>query len=178
MADAERRCPRCGVTLMAANVGNAIVHHCPRCDGIWVNAEVLQQICADREKQAAVLGAAGPLPESDPNQLEKIRYLPCPICRKLMNRVNFAHCSHVIVDVCREHGTWFDKDELRRIIEFLRAGGMEAARELEMAELDEKRRKLEAARVADAWGSPSSPDYDARGFGISAAGALLRLFFK
>ena len=47
---------------------------------------------------------------------EKIRYIPCPICHELMNRVNFANFSGVIVDVCREHGTWFDRDELRRAL--------------------------------------------------------------
>ena len=46
-----------------------------------------------------------------------------------MNRVNFAKCSDVIVDVCKGHGTWFDKDELRQIVEFIRGGGMEQSRE-------------------------------------------------
>jgi hypothetical protein len=32
-----------------------------------------------------------------------------------MNRVNFAEYSGVVVDVCREHGTWFDADERQRI---------------------------------------------------------------
>lgn len=175
--DADLLCPRCHVLLTAASLGNATVHDCPRCGGIWVDAKVLQQICADREKQAAVLGTAGPLPEPDPSPLEKVRYLPCPVCRKLMNRVNFARCSHVVVDVCREHGTWFDKDELQRIVEFLRAGGMEAAYQMEIAQLEEKRRRLEAVNVANAWGTAGSADYDERRLGISATGALLKLFF-
>jgi Zn-finger nucleic acid-binding protein len=176
--DATRACPRCGVPLSAAALGNVTVHDCPKCEGIWVEAEVLREICADREKQALVLGAAGPLPQEETVPVERVRYLPCPVCRKLMNRVNFAHCSHVVVDVCREHGTWFDKDELRRIVEFLRAGGMEAAREMEMAELEEARRKLLAAKTADAWRSDDSQDFLARRFGIGAAGSLLKLFLR
>jgi Zn-finger nucleic acid-binding protein len=78
-----------------------------------------------------------------------IRYVPCPLCRKLMNRVNFARCSHVVVDVCGQHGTWLDKDELRRIVEFIRGGGMERARTRELVELEEQRRRLLAAK----WGA-------------------------
>ena len=64
-----------------------------------------------------------------------------------MNRVNFAHCSHVIVDVCKAHGTWFDKDKLRRVVEFIRAGGFEEARAREIEELEERRRQMNAARI-------------------------------
>src|SRR6266704_3427907 len=82
-------------------------------------------------------------------ELEKnIRYVPCPVCHQLMNRVNFAHCSNVIVDVCAKHGTWFDKDELRCIVEFIRSGCLEQARFREMEELEERRRRLKAAHQA------------------------------
>jgi hypothetical protein len=49
-----------------------------------------------------------------------------------MNRVNFAHASGVIVDVCTNHGTWFDADELRRVLDFISAGGLESARQREL----------------------------------------------
>jgi hypothetical protein len=65
-----------------------------------------------------------------------------------MNRVNFAHCSQVILDVCKAHGAWFDKDKLRRTVEFIRAGGMEKARDYQVAQMEDERRRLEAARNA------------------------------
>jgi Zn-finger nucleic acid-binding protein len=118
---------------------------------------------------------------SDAVPLEKVCYLPCPVCRTLMNRVNFAHCSNVIVDVCRQHGTWFDRDELRRIVEFIQAGGLEKARIKEIAELEAQRRQLESARISGAGSSGSgfsSLDYDPRGAGIAgAAAAVLSSFF-
>src|SRR5437879_9204360 len=124
-ADATQLCPRCRVSMESVVIGGSNLRECPRCEGIWADAVALEQICADREKQAAVLGMATPLPPPASGDLEQIRYLPCPICRKLMNRVNFARCSQVVVDVCKAHGTWFDKDELRRIVEFIRGGGLE-----------------------------------------------------
>ena len=78
---------------------------------------------------------------------KQIRYLPCPVCGKLMNRINFANFSSVIVDVCREHGTWFDRDELRRIVEFIRAGGIEGVGSGEIANLEEDRRVAAADRM-------------------------------
>ncbi len=102
-------CPRCRGPLESVVIGSANLRECPKCEGIWADAASLTQICQDREKQAAVLGmpsVATPAPDS----IEKVRYMPCPVCGKLMNRVNFAHCSHVVVDVCNLHGTWFDKD--------------------------------------------------------------------
>jgi Zn-finger nucleic acid-binding protein len=174
-AAAQELCPRCQVGMDAVVIGNTNLRECPRCEGIWADTDSLQQICVDREKQAAVLGTAAPLPESVEIEAN-IRYVPCPVCGKLMNRVNFAHCSHVIVDVCSKHGTWFDKDELRRIVEFIRAGGFDAARAREIAELEEQRRQLSAARIASASDTASlsrGSNYDDWHFGISIAGTLL-----
>jgi Zn-finger nucleic acid-binding protein len=140
-----RLCPRCQAGMKTVIIGSISLLECSLCEGIWVDVDSLQQICAEREKQAAVLGMPGP-PEV-PAEIEKhIRYIPCPICHQLMNRVNFAHCSHVIVDVCKAHGTWFDKDELRRTVEFIRAGGLEKARAQELEQLKNEQRKLAAAR--------------------------------
>jgi Zn-finger nucleic acid-binding protein len=52
-------------------------------------------------------------------------YRPCPSCKQLMVRRNYAHASGVIIDLCREHGVWFDADELARILAWVRAGGKE-----------------------------------------------------
>jgi Zn-finger nucleic acid-binding protein len=140
--------------MTAIELGATKVLECSRCEGIWADKVSLDEICADRERQAAVLGMPSHLPPEPAGDVEQnIRYIPCPVCKKLMNRVNFAHCSHVIVDVCSAHGTWFDKDELRRIVEFIRAGGLEQARERELADLDQQRRALKAAQMASSWDS-------------------------
>ena len=44
-----------------------------------------------------------------------------------MSRRNYAHRSGVIVDFCPVDGLWFDRDELRHVIEFIRTGGLRAA---------------------------------------------------
>jgi Zn-finger nucleic acid-binding protein len=178
---APESCPRCKTELKTVLVGTTRLQECPGCEGIWVDSDTLQQICNDREKQAAVLGVPAMLPH-EPVLEQKIRYLPCPVCGALMNRVNFAHCSNVIVDVCSRHGTWFDKDDLRRIVEFIRAGGLETARAREIEELESARREQKAAQMGAAWSPadvPAAPHYDALHAGIStAANLLVKFFFK
>jgi len=167
--------------MNAVVIGQANLRECPRCEGIWAEAASLEQICADREKQAAVLGMASTLSIPTAVALEaNIRYVPCPVCRKLMNRVNFAHCSKVVVDVCQQHGTWFDKDELRRIVEFIRSGGIEKSRTREVEELEQRRRQLAAERVATGWDTrvdPPPSNYVLWEAGISAAAKMLGSLF-
>ena len=75
-----------------------------------------------------------------------VRYVKCPECAQLMHRVNFAKCSGIVVDVCKGHGTWFDRDELQHIVEFIRTGGLDFVRKKELEELEGARRRLESAR--------------------------------
>ena len=98
-----------------------------------------------------------------------------------MNRIQFANCSRVIVDVCKKHGTWFDRDELRRIVEFIRTGGLLTAREREIAELEAKRKKLIQTQVimpglapegASAMHASDINDV------VLAAGKLLKFFLR
>ena len=96
-----------------------------------------------------------------------------------MNRINFARCSGVIVDICKGHGTWFDRDELSGIVQFIRGGGLEVSRQKEKTEIEFQRAQLRteqlmaANRTAHSLGNYSS-DEDRLG-GLSAAGGLLKL---
>jgi Zn-finger nucleic acid-binding protein len=175
-APTNQLCPRCQVAMSSVALGSIKLLECARCEGIWVEAETLRQICTDREEQAAVLGMAAALPAAETAELE-IRYLPCPVCDKLMNRVNFAHCSHIVVDVCTRHGTWCDKDELRGIVEFIRAGGFEQERAREISELEEKRRQRTTGKIIDDWQAAGPPAGGPGGdlhTAISAVATVLR----
>jgi Zn-finger nucleic acid-binding protein len=161
--EAQRRCPRCRVELLALTIGDAPVGECPGCGGLWLDAATLERVTTQREPQAAVLAAAGGT--GDPARAvpeAQVRYVPCPQCGKVMNRVNFARYSGIVVDVCRGHGTWFDADELRRVVEFIRSGGLDMARDRERHALEEERRRLLATQ------SPGSAGLDAGSYGLGA----------
>jgi Zn-finger nucleic acid-binding protein len=171
----DRPCPRCTTPLSAVMVGQSQLLECSACEGIWADTETLTEICRSQDQQAAILGRASVVEPGESGPIEKVRYVPCPVCRNLMHRVQFANCSRVIIDVCKQHGTWFDRDELRRIVEFTRSGGLEEARRKEKAQLEAERRQMKAERVARAFASPQpGSEYTDSHLAVSAASALLR----
>ena len=161
-------------------MGSTTVRECERCFGLWVDVASFEKICADREEQAAVLGTASQMPGGGTREITKVNYAPCPECKQLMNRVNFARCSGVIVDICKGHGTWFDREELSRIIEFIRDGGLAASREKEKAEIQEERQRLRQEQMsvdrrrARTYGLGDHED-NPRLSGIASASELLKL---
>jgi Zn-finger nucleic acid-binding protein len=178
------KCPRCKTDMTSVTIGAEPMRECERCGGLWVEVAVFEKICAHKEEQSAVLGGASSAPQHhltlNPGP-DKIRYVPCPQCGQLMNRINFARCSNVIVDVCKGHGTWFDRDELREIVEFIRGGGLEVSRQKERHEIEFERQQLQrdrlvAASLADAHGF-SYTDNDRIG-GLSAAHGLLKFLIE
>jgi Zn-finger nucleic acid-binding protein len=166
-------CPKCQSDMKSVQVGKSSLWECPSCEGMWVDATTLQQICAEKEQQAAVLGM--PVDAPTPAHLEtNFRYIPCPVCQALMNRINFARCSGVVIDVCKSHGAWFDKDELRRIVEFIRSGGLDKARERENAELKAQHDRLvNAGNAAIPSSLQSAVDADWRGGHVNSPGSAI-----
>ncbi len=150
-AQRSELCPRCRVNMEQIALGATRVCECPKCEGLWVDTDSLARICSEREQQSAALGLVHPLHRAAAGIELQVRYLPCPICQQLMNRVNFAGYSNVIVDVCKSHGTWFDCDELRRVLEFIQSGGLDTARQSEIAELEARRHQLKEMQMPGGW---------------------------
>ena len=178
---APKTCPSCRApeSFSTRAVGGARLAGCVKCGGVWADVESFKRLCEDRATQAAYLGAgslAASPAQSDPSR-DEVVYRPCPVCADLMNRFNFAGCSGVILDVCKPHGVWFDVDELRRIVMFIRGGGLDVARGLEREAIEDERRRLERDRKADELLSPYSPGFVTSGplHITSAADLLLRL---
>lgn len=139
--DSDAECPRCRNPLETLQIDETTIRACSKCDGVWLGVATFETICADSERQSAVLGFLDKRTvRSQP--MTKVNYVPCPDCAQLMNRNNFAKASGVIVDICKQHGVWFDADELPAIIGFIQKGGMEIARQREKNELDQQRQKL------------------------------------
>lgn len=175
----DRKCPRCATEMTLVTIGATAVLECGRCFGLWLDVSSFEKICADREQQSAVLGFASQAPTSAAHETAKVNYVPCPECSQLMNRINFARCSGVVVDICKKHGTWFDREELSRIIEFIHAGGLEASRLREKEQIKEDRRRLLEQQAAvdtrvSGFFSRAEPD-EHRLAGIASARGLLKI---
>jgi Zn-finger nucleic acid-binding protein len=134
-------CPRCKQKLETLKIDDVGIHGCTGCDGLWVGVGTFETICANTEKQSAIFSFLSKRTVHG-QPFTKVNYVPCPDCEQLMNRNNFARSSGVIVDICKQHGVWFDSDELPAIIGFIQQGGLEHAREREKMEIHEERSKL------------------------------------
>ncbi len=96
-----------------------------------------EHICSDAQARETATGLKLPAPvEFNPT----VRYLKCPQCANIMNRMNYAEHSGIVINVCQPHGVWLDRDEIQQIIQFISSGGLEHAREVEMQDLREARR--------------------------------------
>ncbi len=125
---------------------------CAACHGVWVSREMIDRLVSSHADDTMLLALAPGLAatraaRATSTDRRDVRYRPCPECAKLMNRVNYARISGIIVDVCKSHGTWFDAHELPALLEFVRRGGLDAARAREVEALATERRRLERERT-------------------------------
>jgi len=138
----DRICPRCHIPLQTLDLqlqGKFLIERCPKCLGLFFDPGELDVLL---EKVVANVHAIDPQRLKEVQGVRRrdeyaVRYIDCPVCRRLMNRVNFGPRSGVIADQCREHGMWLDGGELRQILEWMKAGGglVRRERELELARL-------------------------------------------
>jgi Zn-finger nucleic acid-binding protein len=142
-----KSCPRCHVKLQHIMVSNTPLEECTRCGGLWIDVASFDHICSDADAQTAATGLQ--LPPPMPIDTHVI-YLACPQCNNLMNRMNYAGRSGIIIGICRPHGIWLDRDEIRQIITFIRAGGLERARQNQIDQLQQEYRALNTeTRIAN-----------------------------
>lgn len=133
-------CPACGEMLTRRTLGSISIQPCESCGGLWMSNEAFQAVTATHEDRGTALAGLGVTPAPAPPTEAVVRYRKCPECQTMMNRQNYARISGVILDVCRHHGTWFDADELRRVLDFIESGGLERARQKELISLQEAQR--------------------------------------
>jgi len=140
------KCPECKEALMKAVVGSVELSQCHRCGGVWLSRELFERMAADREDRGTVLGALPGNQAKGAVTPETVHYRPCPACGRMMNRTNYGQISGVILDTCKEHGLWFDKNELRRVLEFIQKGGLDKVRERQIQDLEDKKRLAVASQ--------------------------------
>ncbi len=173
-------CPSCRLPMLHGKLRDIPLHECGKCYGLWLATAAFEHICRNAEQQAAALGSAQPAGGSV--AIAPVRYLRCPQCNDLMHRLNFARSSGIIVDICRDHGTWFDANELHRIVHYIRAGGLDQSRMKEKNELAEERRRLRASRLGtETAPTPelhSNPSRDLLSMVVEASGDLLVNWLK
>lgn len=145
---AERICPRCHIPLQIIDLRlgeKFYIERCERCLGLFFDPGELEALLDKTITHVYEIDR----PRLDEIQNVKrcgeypLGYIDCPVCKKLMNRINFGSRSGVIADKCREHGLWLDGGELRQILEWVKAGGdlYHKQKQLENAQLELEQEK-------------------------------------
>lgn len=103
----------CEAQLFAAELEGFNLAGCGACGGVWLTHGAASRVMSGRVLQASRLAdqLAG---KTKPNPALLAQRAHCPECRTELARV---HTVGVEIDVCAEHGTWFDRGELDRLMD-------------------------------------------------------------
>jgi Zn-finger nucleic acid-binding protein len=148
LGDATLPCPGCRGEMRAVQIGTTPVFECASCSSTWLDAGTFTQLCTSREQRGFIASMVGPKQVSVvPAAPTPVRYVPCPICKKVLNRENFGRRSGVIIDVCKADGVWFERGELQTCMAFIDSGGLERARIQELERQLAERAALQQAHI-------------------------------
>jgi Zn-finger nucleic acid-binding protein len=128
----DRLCPRCNIGMRAKHIGEFSLIGCDKCGGVFVPHDVFEMM---QEKRDSVVFDAIAPPKGQVDAGSNASYVRCPVCKQLINRVNFARISGVLVDVCRDHGIWFDGGEIEKVMDFVAHGGLQRAKAVDVERL-------------------------------------------
>jgi Zn-finger nucleic acid-binding protein len=142
----ELPCPACDASMPPRQVAGVGLNECPQCNGLWVPRDGFDALVrrASEARQNAAPGSDPPRVERGNPLHSQVKYRKCPECQAFMQRRNYKRSSGVVLDICHEHGSWLDADELEQIAGFILAGGHTSA----MLEAEHQAAKAEAAVAA------------------------------
>jgi Zn-finger nucleic acid-binding protein len=105
-------CANCKKPMITAELESVEIDFCSGCGGIWLDRGELESLLADEAHARRVVTSFTTVADCP----EKPR--KCPICRKDMDKVNAAAGDDItLLDRCPAHGLWFDRGELKHVLE-------------------------------------------------------------
>jgi len=119
----ELRCPRCRKRLFTATVKEVELSACGGCGGIWIDNASARRVLADPEPIFAEMATRAGTNAQARSTETKERI--CPACPSVLDK---TRVHGIELDVCPDHGTWFDAFELAMLVRVL--GGKHTFNEL------------------------------------------------
>ncbi len=148
--ESPRQCPRCAVRMRTIDVHadrKFLIEQCATCNGLFFDPNELEALLDTTVKHAYTIDFERiETLVGEPASREEVCYRKCPVCAELMHRYALGARSGVVLDRCAPHGVWLDGGELRRLMEWRKAGGQLLHEKLE-AERKTRERSARAARA-------------------------------
>lgn len=129
----ERICPQCNIALQTIGLkvnSHLYIERCHECFGLFFDPGEIETLLDSAVPGAETINIKHIQAINDDRyQSEQVKYVKCPVCRILMNRVSFGYRSGVVVDRCGKHGIWLDNGEITHLMEWKKAGGQVLAQQ-------------------------------------------------
>lgn len=103
-------CPVCNDPMLILELNQVEIDSCFNCGGIWLDKGELEILIENEVERKKLLDSF------KLHNKVKEKKLKCPACRKKMLKVETGN-TNTIIDKCpNEHGIWFDKGELEKVL--------------------------------------------------------------
>ena len=103
-------CPVCNDPMLILELNQVEIDSCFKSGGIWLDGGELEMLIQNETERKNLLNSF-----KVRNDVKEKKH-KCPACRKKMLKVKAGN-TDIIIDKCpSEHGIWFDKGELEKIL--------------------------------------------------------------
>ena len=175
----NRKCSLCSTLMDTIDVGSEgqplPIEKCGKCHSLFFdNGEVEQMLSMYSHDPASInRQRLQNLCELAMESPERKTYIPCPVCAQIMNRQLFGVKSSVVVDLCHDHGLFFEPGEIRHLIEWKRAGGQILDQNTKASAPKERPRRTSSSHEFESYDDGAFSNGSRGGF----LGMALEMFF-
>ncbi|MBU0755772.1 MAG: zf-TFIIB domain-containing protein [Planctomycetes bacterium] len=107
-------CVECKEPMVVLELDQVEIDYCLECGGLWLDHGELEILLGNPEKAGRLLDEAGKADRSSKSKRK------CPLCKKGMDLIVTGGDKEVRIDRCpKGHGLWFDRGELKEVIQGL-----------------------------------------------------------
>ncbi|MCQ8181165.1 zf-TFIIB domain-containing protein [Methylomonas sp. SURF-1] len=178
-AGVKRQCPNCAIglqTVALSREGTLHIERCSECFGLFFDPGELEVLLEDSVAPVADFNL--PLLQNinrERYQADRpVKYLKCPVCQVLMNRMLYGYQSGVVVNRCKGHGVWLDNGQISHLLEWKKAGGQL----LDRKKTTERQAKARAETAKPAFRSDSAVPANRAGSEAEVLEAIAAVVFK
>lgn len=107
-------CPRCNTPLAPQQAGRLQMNCCYSCGGLFLDGGAARRVVEVVDPGA--MATAQQVSQSAQRPVQTEGVAPCPVCARPLDRMPIP-AANVVVDACAQHGVWFDRDELQRVVQ-------------------------------------------------------------